>query len=84
MCSWEISEITSGTVFLLEHGPCALVIISTYTFTSFDSEIDNNWGFGQVVAITVWIPPLVEYIVLGTREALSFCVISISLDFYAV
>ena len=28
------------------------------------SEVDNNWGFAHVVAITVWVPSLVEYGVL--------------------
>ena len=26
-------------------------------------RIDNDWGFGQVVAIMVWVPSLVEHII---------------------
>ena len=31
-----------------------------YSYFPF-SEVDNSWGFAQVVAITVWVPSLVEY-----------------------
>lgn len=28
----------------------------------------NTWNFGQVFAITVWVPPIVEYIHLEMRK----------------
>ena len=28
----------------------------------------NTWNFGQVFAITVWVPPIVEYIHLELRK----------------
>ena len=34
----------------------------SYFFQLF--EVDNNWGLAQVVAITVWVPSLVEYGIL--------------------
>lgn len=32
----------------------------------------NTWNFGQVFAITVWVPPIVEYIHLETRKLIQF------------
>ena len=29
----------------------------------------SNWNFGQIVAITLWIPPIVEYIHLEMRKS---------------
>ena len=30
----------------------------------------GGWTFGQIVAVTVWIPPLLEYIDRGMSELL--------------
>ena len=32
----------------------------------------NTWNFGQVFAITVWVPPVVEYIHLEMRKLIPF------------
>ena len=58
------SGIASGTLFSLELGPCALAIKSTmYSYFFRISELDNNWESKQLVAITVSILSLVEYII---------------------
>ena len=34
-----------------------------------ENEVNGNtWNFGQVFAITVWVPPIVEYIHLELRK----------------
>lgn len=35
-----------------------------YVEASIDMIDSNNWSFGQIIAITVWIPPIVEYVYL--------------------
>ena len=50
------------------------LISSVYVFlglASFHAQIDvNTWSFGQIVAITVWVPPLCEYFHLEQRKCL--------------
>ena len=57
--SWYIFWIT---VFL-----SALVYIGGSSGTTFTSK---DWSFGQIVAVTVWAAPLIEYLKLSTRKYL--------------
>ena len=38
------------------------------TYFAKSQSISNSWGFGQIVAIIVWAPPLCEFIHLEMRE----------------
>lgn len=37
-----------------------------------NGAIGNTWSFGQIFAIAVWLPPVVEYIHLEMRELTPF------------
>lgn len=37
-----------------------------------NGTIGNTWNFGQIFAIAVWLPPVVEYIHLEMRELIPF------------
>jgi len=38
-----------------------------YEYFSHSASNSENWGFGQVIAVTIWIPCLVEYLYLEFR-----------------
>ena len=64
---------------VLKYGICVLIIyLYLWFFTIFLYDLawfaynevySNTWNFGQVVAITVWAPPLCEFIHLELRES---------------
>ena len=39
-----------------------------YNIVFSNAEIDTTWSFGQIVAITIWAPCLVEYLNLELSE----------------
>lgn len=56
-----------------------VVLIYLYCFAFFANDLnwfreneiyDPSWGFGQIVAILVWAPPVLEYFWEFLRECL--------------
>ena len=54
--------------------------LSNFTFNTPSAQISPEWGFGQIVAITIWAAPLFEYLKLVIRKCPSMChVIEVSM-----
>ena len=45
-----------------------LTFLAKFTFDTQRAQISPEWGFGQIVAITVWAAPLFEYLKLMIRK----------------
>lgn len=60
---WWRSYTPAVILFLFE---CTYIIIWAFTYVTFVwlAQIANmrDWGFGQVIAVTVWLPVFLEYI----------------------
>ena len=68
----RVSAFTT-VVFFLVWVNYLIWLISTYTFLlSFHQAgvIDEStWGFGQMVAVTIWVPCIFEYLYLEIRKS---------------
>ncbi len=61
--------MTSDVYFLLLHRQYVSATNSDlYSFCFRLFELNGSYSFGQVVAITVWVPSLIEYINLEIRK----------------
>ena len=47
--------------------------LAKFTIDTQSAQISPEWGFGQIVAITVWAAPLFEYLKLVIRKCPSMC-----------
>ena len=47
--------------------------LTNFVYDTQTEQILPEWGFGQIVAITVWAAPLFEYLKLVTRKRPSMC-----------
>lgn len=47
-------------------------LIDLSLFNSIGVIDTTNWGFGQIVAVTIWFPPVFEYFYLEFRKSISY------------
>jgi len=64
--SFSIFVFTASWSFAF--GSQYFIFYQYFSHSAFSSE---NWGFGQVIAVTIWIPCLIEYLYLEFRKLAS-------------
>ena len=59
------------TVFIISWTITFAYQIYDYSLYFFQAQVPMSWSFGQIVAITIWAPCLVEYLYLEIRESIT-------------
>ena len=59
---WRYLAPLLFTIFLLVHLYCFAVFANDLNWFNDNNIYDDVWGFGQIVAILVWAPPIFEYL----------------------
>ncbi|KIV84826.1 hypothetical protein PV11_00580 [Exophiala sideris] len=65
--SQQIVNVGGNCLFWTGSLVCVGLVCMQLYFLSLDFDmalIHNGWGFGQIVAVTVWLPPIAEYVQL--------------------
>ena len=58
---WKYVVPVLFSLFLLIHIYCFVVFAEDLNWFNDNNIYDDAWGFGQIVAILVWAPPIFEY-----------------------
>ena len=71
LSSWETVTMIVNLAILAAYISCfAIFMRNLKLFNSSELDIidTSSWSFGQIVAITVWAGPIVEYVHLETSK----------------